>query len=225
MKKKLLKSDNKTTGFTLIELLVVIAIIGILSAVVVASLNSAREKGKITSIKGNLKSIMTQAELFYSDNGSYSSLCINSTGVCTGSIARMCDTIISLGTTTKCYSHDGTRWGVTVKNNTSTNKNYSADSSGIVTWDTSDISTSTMNWNTANTTCASAGSRLPSIEEIKSLWDSYGVTPPNFPGTYYWSGTLRPTDSNLVYIINMTTGNIYGPDVGKGNLYYVRCVR
>lgn len=59
---------NKT-GFTLIELLVVIAIIGILSAVVLASLNTARSKGNDSAIKANLKTVGTQAVLFASDNG------------------------------------------------------------------------------------------------------------------------------------------------------------
>jgi prepilin-type N-terminal cleavage/methylation domain-containing protein len=55
----------KRNGFTLIELLVVIAIIGILSSVVLASLNSARDKGADAAIKGNLNGVRAQAELAY----------------------------------------------------------------------------------------------------------------------------------------------------------------
>jgi type IV pilus assembly protein PilA len=60
---------NTQKGFTLIELLVVIAIIGILSSIVIASLNSARTKGKDAAIKGQLKQLQTQAEVFYDNNG------------------------------------------------------------------------------------------------------------------------------------------------------------
>jgi prepilin-type N-terminal cleavage/methylation domain-containing protein len=56
-------------GFTLIELLVVIAIIGILSAVVLASLNTARNKGNDAAVKSNLATIQTQAELDYDTYG------------------------------------------------------------------------------------------------------------------------------------------------------------
>ncbi len=65
-------------GFTLIELLVVIAIIGILASVVLASLNSARDKGEDAAIKSNLNNIRAQAELFYDDNGSYLNVCADS---------------------------------------------------------------------------------------------------------------------------------------------------
>jgi len=59
-------------GFTLIELLVVIAIIGILSSVVLASLNTARAKGADAAVKSNLANARAQAELFYdANNNSY----------------------------------------------------------------------------------------------------------------------------------------------------------
>jgi prepilin-type N-terminal cleavage/methylation domain-containing protein len=61
---------KKSKGFTLIELLVVIAIIGILSSIVLASLNTARSKGKDAAIKGSLSGIRATAELFYDDNSS-----------------------------------------------------------------------------------------------------------------------------------------------------------
>ncbi|NCA80699.1 MAG: type II secretion system protein [Sphingobacteriia bacterium] len=66
---------NKNKGFTLIELLVVIAIIGILSSVVLASLNSARNKGADTATKNNLANMRAQAELFYDTGNTYESLC------------------------------------------------------------------------------------------------------------------------------------------------------
>ncbi len=68
---------KKNKGFTLIELLVVIAIIGILSSVILASLNNARDKGKDASVKSQLASMKAQGELFYSQNGELY------TGVCT----------------------------------------------------------------------------------------------------------------------------------------------
>lgn len=67
MKHKILKA----TGFTLIELLVVMAIIGILSAVVLTSLNGARQKGRDARRISDVKQIQLSLELYYDSTGAY----------------------------------------------------------------------------------------------------------------------------------------------------------
>lgn len=75
--KILIKKSNKKTipnfvlGFTLIELLIVISLMGLLSFIVLASLDNARAKGRDSQVRLQEASLRAQAERYYSANGVY----------------------------------------------------------------------------------------------------------------------------------------------------------
>jgi prepilin-type N-terminal cleavage/methylation domain-containing protein len=58
-------------GFTLIELLVVVAIIGILTALLLPVLNTAKSKGKTVSCLGQLKQFAMAASMYSGDNSGF----------------------------------------------------------------------------------------------------------------------------------------------------------
>lgn len=58
-------------GFTLIELLVVIAIIGILSSIVLASLNTARQKSRDARRVADIKQLQLAMQLYYDASSTY----------------------------------------------------------------------------------------------------------------------------------------------------------
>jgi prepilin-type N-terminal cleavage/methylation domain-containing protein len=72
--------QTKNRGFTLIELLVVISIIGVLSAVVLTSLQNAKIKAKDAVVFAAIDQFKSLLTLEYGDTGSYGNLLPNFNG-------------------------------------------------------------------------------------------------------------------------------------------------
>ncbi|KKU97997.1 MAG: hypothetical protein UY32_C0036G0006 [Candidatus Jorgensenbacteria bacterium GW2011_GWC1_48_8] len=58
-------------GFTLIELLVAISIIAIISTLLLANFNAARERGRDAQRKADMRNIQTALRIYYNDYGGF----------------------------------------------------------------------------------------------------------------------------------------------------------
>ncbi|NCU28656.1 MAG: prepilin-type N-terminal cleavage/methylation domain-containing protein [Candidatus Moranbacteria bacterium] len=248
-------SKSGCRGFTLIELLVVVAIVGILSAVVISALNSAREKGKIASIKSTLKQLYNQAALNQLENGSFTGSndgSLNCTGT-NNNLLKIAQPLIDQGIVVKCFSYYSVasndiniRFGSTALIYNATElKAWSVDENGVVRWDTRSVTSAgvslpgddvgnnnNMSWVTARSACAINGGRLPSIEQIRTLsyaWYQGSVNtsyaPSGFLSAAYWTSTFVPTS---LFTRAYYLGFNDG-NIGSGDYQninlYTRCVR
>ncbi len=131
---------NLKKGFTLIELLVVVAIIGILASVVLASLNTARSKGKDASVQASMSSLRAQAELGVDSTGTYIDDLCTTLATTTGGLKTLLDAAVAgggQGMSCAQNTADGTRpasWGAAIylpSNGTTAGSVFCVDSTGF----------------------------------------------------------------------------------------------
>jgi len=208
--------------------MVVISIISLFSSIAFASFATVRVKAQEATIKSDLKSIKSQAEIAFNSVGDYSTA--------SSAVSAMIEGINKSGGTAAFYTSDNTHYAVSAKLNSDPTKSWSvSDQTDTVVWDTTDINDgpSYKYWSEANTICADLGKRLPTIEEFKAIYFAYGGgSGSNLTNLFhfslnrnYWSSSEVPTDTSRAYIF-YKSGTINTQDKNSySNGMMIRCVK
>ncbi len=169
-------------------------VIGILASVVLASLNTAREKGQDASTKASLAGARNQAELYFDEKGSYRGLC-NDLQI-TSLLATVEDK--------ECYD---TETAFAISAPLSTDDFYCVDSDGISRNTTSTLRGSvSCEGATADTTT----SRGPLYDELKQLIeDEIGVLPQMIDDTTELTDVYVAAGDVLTYQYRLTDHAAY----------------
>lgn len=164
----------------------------------IASLNSARTKGKYAAIKSNLRNAVSQAAIYYATNGTYTGLCDDST---------VLSIITSLGPSAVCFDDYSSPiadvdFGLAISYE---GEYFIAGPLGVFRY-MGGFSISPNSWNDAQNTCGNSGGVLGGLSALRGLRDISGGVPAGFSSNHTWTGTENNT--GYVYRINMSTGAI-----------------
>ncbi|HEX4599777.1 MAG TPA: prepilin-type N-terminal cleavage/methylation domain-containing protein [Gemmatimonadales bacterium] len=91
----------RRNGFTLIELLIVVVIIGILAAIAIPKFANTKEKAYISSMKADLRNMVTAEEAYFADSVKYTT-------------ATSCTNPAPAGNAAWCSSAGNTRGAITI---------------------------------------------------------------------------------------------------------------
>ena len=233
----------RSEGFTLIELLTVVSIIGLLSSIILASLNSAKKKAQDAAIIADLRGFIAEAELLRLSGIDYSG--VNDLtfaakikeGITkiSGATAVYC---FSAGDTSFVYSgydHSGEsnlRWACSATNSDKSKIwTVSSESNRVVTWDNP---AGLSNWQNAINNCINSGARLPTLEELYTARIAVGyyssTATASFVSNDYWSSTVYappgPSNAWNIYWNPSPSNDVYTSYDPKSVDYFnARCVR